>query len=348
MATDPASKTFLMNILTKSKGSLASLRTECDTRRREVEGAKKVRQLIREGKDKRDEIEIVRAQFFNAELLHEAERRKITAETEVSTITQNVGDVSASAQRHTFKNQTFKIPTNCDLCGDRIWGLSAKGLSCELCGFTCHTKCELKVPADCPGELNKEERKKIKAERQAAAQATTPMSDEPANGSNAGGHAHPPGLQRSDTIGSLNTLSSGYAASAQRSVSGMTNRSSIAEDNPAPAAAKPAPAPRAHRVIAPPPTTYAAPPPPTSNGDGEESQQRGKMLYAYTATTPDELSIPENSGFTLLEPDDGSGWIRISTSSGSGLVPASYAQISPIPAAGPRPASRRRKRSVPQ
>ena len=46
MATDPASKTFLMNILTKSKSSLTELRRECDGRRKEVEGAKRVRQLI--------------------------------------------------------------------------------------------------------------------------------------------------------------------------------------------------------------------------------------------------------------------------------------------------------------
>lgn len=346
MAADPQSKTFLMNILTKSKDSLAGLRRECETRRKEVDGAKRIRQAIREGKDKRDEAEVLRAQFYNQELLHTAEQKRITAEVEVSTITTNVGDVSIGAKNHTFKNQTFKIPTNCDLCGDRIWGLSAKGLSCEECGFTCHTKCELKVPADCPGELNKEQKKAAKTQRQAAAQSNSlPSAQSPTSeGMNgAGGGQGHSALQRSDTMGSMNTLSSGYAASAHRSVSGTNVRSSMAEDgaSTAPPTARISSSSTAARprMVAPPPSQYVTS---TPNGDSSADgaqQQQGKMLYAYTATNDEELSIRENSAFTLLEPDDGSGWIKIqpTTSSSpfndaatSGLVPASYAQLSPL------------------
>ena len=335
MASDPQSRTFLMNILTKSKGSITELKRVCDANRREVEDAKRVRQAIREGKDKRDEVEVTRAQFHNQEMLHEAERKKTTAEVEVSTITAAVGDVSIGAQAHTFKNQTFKIPTNCDLCGDRIWGLSAKGMSCEECGFTCHTKCELKVPADCPGELDKEQKKAIKAKRQAAAQAATSQGGEDMNGASGGGgggQGHS-GIGRSDTIDSMNTLSSGYAASAHRSVSGTTVRSSMAEDGAAPASTPAtstaaSPAPVRHRVVAPPPTSFASPA--AANGDTEEVQ-KGKMLYPYQATGDGEISISEGQDFTLVEPDDGSGWIKIKPSSfgsTSGLVPASYAEVS--------------------
>ena len=349
MASDSASKTFLMNILSKSKGSLTELRRECDAKRREVEGAKRLRQAIREGKDKRDEVEVVRAQFYNQESLHESEKKRTTAEVEVSTITGNVGDVSAGARNHTFKNQTFKIPTNCDLCGDRIWGLSAKGLSCEECGFTCHTKCELKVPADCPGELTKEQKKSIKAERQAAAAHTQQAApDAGGDGMNGGGGSGHSGLQRSNTMGSMNTLSSGYAASAHRSVSGTTVRSSMAEDGPAAAAAPAAPkinaAPRPHRVVAPPPTSYLGPSSAATNGDADE--QRGKMLFAYQANGEGEISVSEGQDFALIEPDDGSGWIKIKPSSfgsSAGLVPASYADLSSAPKAttteGGRPVS---------
>lgn len=330
MATDPMSKTFLMNILAKSKGSLSGLRHECDSRRREVEGAKRVRQAIREGKDKRDEAEVLRAQFYQQEALHDAERRKITAEVEVSTITSNVGDVSVGAKTHPFRPQTFKIPTNCDLCGDRIWGLSAKGMSCGECGFTCHTKCELKVPADCPGELDKEQKKAKKVERQAeaaAAAAAPPEVNGGGGGAGGGGHVAP-SLTRSDTMGSMNTLSSGYANSGARSVSGATTRSSMADSDVTPAAAAPAPARR--RIVAPPPAQYITSNP---NGDSpfEAPQKSGKMLFAYQATNDGEISISENQDFTLLEPDDGSGWIKIKPSSGSGaagLVPALYAELS--------------------
>ena len=335
MAADPQSKTFLMNILTKSKSSLGELKRASDANRREVEGCKRVRGLIREGKDKRDEVEVVRAQFYNQELLHEAERKRTTAEVEVSTILTAVGDVSAGAKTHTFKNQTFKIPTNCDLCGDRIWGLSAKGLSCEECGFTCHTKCELKVPANCPGELSKEQKKGVKAERQAAAQATNAAPAAGGDGVNgapgAGGGGGQQALQRSDTMGSMNTLSSGYAASAQRSVSGNTARSSIAEDSAGPAVPpKTTPAaPATRRLVAPPPSHYISP---ASTSNGEADEQKGKMLYPYTATGEGEVSVPENADFVLLEPDDGSGWIKIKPSSlgaTAGLVPASYAELTP-------------------
>ncbi|KAF2220802.1 hypothetical protein BDZ85DRAFT_19871 [Elsinoe ampelina] len=150
MAIDPTSQVFLRNILTKSKSSLTELRKDVDAKRREVEGAKRVRGLIREGKDKRDEASVLQSQFYLQEQLHESERKKITAEVEVATIASVVGDISVGAKQHAFKAQTFKIPTNCDLCGERIWGLSAKGFDCKDCGFTCHNKCEMKVPADCP------------------------------------------------------------------------------------------------------------------------------------------------------------------------------------------------------
>lgn len=316
MASDPMSKTFLMNILTKSKSSLGELNRECESRRREVEGAKRVRQAIREGKDKRDEVEVVRAQFVHQDRLHEAERRRITAEVEVSTIVSGVGDVSVGARNHTFKNQTYKIPTSCDLCGDRLWGLNAKGMSCEECGFVCHTKCELKVPAECPGELNKEQKKAIKATRQAAAAAQASAPAAQASNGHANGSGAP--LQRSDTIGSMNTLSSGYAASANRSVSGMTVKS--VDDGPA-AAPKIGQRPR---VMAPPPAQYI-----TSNDTPD--QQRGKMLYPYQANGEGELTIAEGQEIILVEPDDGSGWIKVRpTSAGAvaGLVPSSYAEIS--------------------
>ncbi|CAK1356015.1 Protein BZZ1 [Cercospora beticola] len=338
MASDPMSKTFLMNILSKSKSSLGELKRECEAKQREVEGAKRVRQAIREGKDKRDEVEVVRAQFHHQELLHEAERKRVTAEVEVSTITSAVGDVSVGARNHKFKNQTYKIPTSCDLCGDRLWGLNAKGLSCEDCGFTCHTKCELKVPADCPGELNKEQKKSAKASRQAAAQAAQAAPPPPSSNGDHASDSRPQSLQRSDTIGSMNTLSSGYAASANRSVSGMTIRSSA--DEP-PSATSTAPTSKIstssstarHRVMAPPPAAYIKP----SDGDPASLvEQKGKMLYAYTAGGEGEISVAEGDSFTLVEPDDGSGWIKVKPNtfgSVAGLVPASYAELSapPIP-----------------
>ena len=223
MATDDTAKIFLRNVLGKSKSQLRDMEQDVDKKRKEVEAVQRLRQKIREGRDTRDEVEVVRAMFSLQEKLHEAERKRLTIEVETKTITAAVGDVSLGAQNHNFKPQTFKIPTNCDLCGERIWGLSAKGFDCRDCGYTCHSKCEMKVPAECPGEQSKDEKKKLKTERQASSNAAAPSAN---------GALHPeyaselPALSRSDT---MNSLSSGYAASANRSVSGLPLKSAREE-----------------------------------------------------------------------------------------------------------------------
>ena len=265
MVVDDAAKVYLRNILSKSKTQRNDLKREVTNKQREVDKAKRIQNDIREGRDNRDEVEAVRTLFALQEDIHESERKWITAEVETSTIVSTVGDISIGAQNHNFKAQTFKIPTNCDLCGERIWGLSAKGFDCRDCGYTCHSKCELKVPPDCPGEQSKDEKKKLKDERQAAAataQAAPPMS----NGSS---HAPPDGVAELPDLGrsnTMNSLSSGYAANAKRSVSGSSTRVPVADGSPEVEAdsqevkkplisSKPSGA-RKNRIVAPPPAAY--------------------------------------------------------------------------------------------
>ena len=311
MAVDDTAKIFLRNILAKSKPLIKELQNEAAAKQREVENVKKARQNIREGRDKRDEVDCVRSQFAIQEEMHAITRRKVTAEVETSTITSVVGDLSLRGKNHTFKGETFKIPTNCDLCGDRIWGLSAKGFSCNECGYTCHSKCELKVPADCPGEQSKEEKKKLKAERQANAAKAAEAPVAVPNGSNPPPMA--PTLVRQNT---MNSLSSGYALNAQRSVSGtvptvgtssdqssapsraVSSATSIPENNsPATAGA------RRNRIVAPPPTAYVSAPPSNEATADEDSAPRGKVLYSYEAREEGELSVREGKEVTIVEPD---------------------------------------------
>ncbi|KAF2502351.1 hypothetical protein BU16DRAFT_545742 [Lophium mytilinum] len=327
VATDDGAKVFLRNVLTKSKGQLIEFRRELDKKRKEVENAKKVRQNIRDGKDKRDEVEVVRAIFAIQEGMHEVERQKVTAEVEVSTITSNVGDVSIGASAHKFKSQTFKIPTNCDLCGERIWGLSAKGFDCQDCGYTCHSKCEMKVPADCPGEQSKDEKKKLKMKRQATANAATPA----ANGGASDSHGDMPRINRSDTVNSMNTLSSGYSATAHRSISGAV---SPTDETPPErvGTVKPTPGPpRRNRVVAPPPAQYIKDDDDIASiaGSSKGAEQKGKVLYAYQANGDGEISVKDGLDITILEPDDGSGWTKVRAGALEGLVPAAYIEAMP-------------------
>ena len=307
LVTGETAKVFLRNVMGKSKIQLSELKREVTQKQKEVEGVKRIRQGIRRGEDKRDEVEVVAAILSLQEEVHRIDHRRLTAEVESATIKSAVGDVTIGAKNHNFKAQTFKIPTNCDLCGDRIWGLSAKGFDCRDCGYTCHSKCEMKVPAECPGEQSKEEKKKLKAERQEAARVSHPAS----NGTQPAGAAELPALERNDTMSSL---SSGYAASARRSVSGSGNRTPTEETEPTePAAASAAPAPkpvalRKNRVVAPPPAQYIseAPADDRAGNDGVRSrvsEDKSKMLFAYRATGDDEVTVEEGKAVVVLEPD---------------------------------------------
>jgi hypothetical protein len=300
MIRDDNAKIFLRNVLSKSKAQLGDLRREVDKKRREVESAKRTRQAIREGRDKRSEVEVVGAIFAMQEELHQVEHKRLTAEVETLAITAAVGDVTLGAKSHNFKSQTFKIPTNCDLCGERIWGLSAKGFDCRDCGYTCHSKCEMKVPAQCPGEQTKDEKKKLKTERQEAANRGLKSPSSTPNDS----IAELPDMSRSNT---MNSLSSGYAASANRSVSGA--RSPTEESPPdRPTSLKPnltGPG-RKNRVVAPPPTQYISELPGSGvNGSSTtlSHEQKGKMLYTYEANGEEEITVSEGKEVTVLEPD---------------------------------------------
>jgi formin-binding protein 1 len=309
MAIDESSKVFLRNILGRSKGQLRELKSEADKKSKEVQGARMVRANVRAGKDKRDELELVRAIFSLQGDLHEAERKRLTAEVEVSTITSVVGDVSLGAKNHNFKSQTFKIPTNCDLCGERIWGLSAKGFDCRDCGYTCHSKCEMKVPPECPGEQSKEDKRKLKIERQEAANAV--VVESPTNGTTSAS----PALTRQDT---MTSLSSGYATTAQRSLSGRTvpTVASLDENSaPTPEPSAPAPKPaakpiagRKNRIVAPPPAAYVSGGPTSNGASGGDSglkpgEKKGKMLYPYDANADGELSVGEGKDVVIMEED---------------------------------------------
>ncbi|KAL6363178.1 hypothetical protein LRP88_02586 [Fusarium phalaenopsidis] len=341
MVVDETAKIYLRNVLSKSKSQLGELRREVDKKRREVEGVRRLKQRVREGKEKKDEVEVVRTLFAMQEDLHAVDRQRLTAEVETSTITSVVGDVTLGAKNHNFKGQTFKIPTNCDLCGERIWGLSAKGFDCRDCGYTCHSKCEMKVPADCPGEQTKEERKKLKAERQDSANKLLKPSATMTSTHSATSDG--PDLTRSNTMTSLSSHS------ARPSLSGsVSGQRSPAEETPPEVGPRPGISSktsntvRKNRIMAPPPTAYITDGGASAPNGGDKEEKKGKMLYAFEGSGDGELTVPEGRDVVLLEPDDGSGWIKVRLGYKEGLVPASYVEITttttpsaPAPAARP-------------
>jgi hypothetical protein len=179
----------------------------------------------------------------------------------------------------------------------------------------------MKVPADCPGEQSKEEKKKLKEERQKAAHTVTAT-----NGTATSSGTEMPRLGRSDTVNSMNTLSSGYSATAHRSITGGMSPT-VEETPPAEKKAQaPAPGPRRNRIVAPPPAQYIKPdedaPPPIS----KSAEPKGRMLYTYQEIGDGEVTVAEGTDVTILEPDDGSGWIKVRVGVKEGLVPAAYVE----------------------
>lgn len=201
----------------------------------------------------------------------------------------------------------------------------------------------MKVPAQCPGVLDKAAKKALKEENRASI-AASPA----ANGSDSG-----IGLSRSNT---MNSLSSSYATGGgsamgpQRMGTKLTKSTSPSATASASASASSSsinttaatPAPRRNRVIAPPPERYVSAPPPEPIAElsaEKEPEAMGRMIYAYSATGAGEISVDGNTDVVILEPDDGSGWITVRAGSQSGLVPASYVDANPPPSTPARPSS---------
>jgi len=101
-----------------------------------------------------------------------------------------------------------------------------------------------------------------------------------------------------------------------------------------------------HIAQAPPPSKYINPPTSAAatNGGGGGGQ-KAKVLFKYDATSAGELSVKPSDVLTVVEPDDGSGWIVGRVGRDEGLVPASYVEIqsaeTTAPKKGPPVAPRR-------
>ncbi|CAG8627980.1 13940_t:CDS:10, partial [Cetraspora pellucida] len=63
----------------------------------------------------------------------------------------------------------------------------------------------------------------------------------------------------------------------------------------------------------------------SSTNDKEEGETWiATVLYDYTADSNDELSVTTGDVITVIEPDDGTGWVKALHNGQDGLVPASY------------------------
>ncbi|KAF7299602.1 hypothetical protein HMN09_00965600 [Mycena chlorophos] len=183
--------------------------------------------------------------------------------TEIALISGAIGDDEGEQHPHTFKSSSFSIPTQCGYCKTSIWGLAKQGKTCRTCGLSVHTKCELKVPADCQQHGSHSSR----------------------------GHA------------GLRAAAGGSALSKSQGAPSIPTPSAFAQS------------------VAQDTESY------------EETYQSARVLFDFTPTSEFELAVAEGATVQVIEPDDGSGWVKVSDGENTGLVPASYVETTTEPAA---------------
>lgn len=179
----------------------------------------------------------------------------------------------------------------------------------------------MKAPQDCTGVNLKLEAKKSKKKKKGK------------NGEEGG---EDESIHGDESAGSLKRSSTGSSAAPSISTSIATTPTSPRPGGNRQTSMKHlvgAPAP--DRLISSPATSTA-----TTNGG---AAQKAKVLYAYDATSPQELSVKPNDILTVIEPDDGSGWVMARVGRDEGLVPAAYVEIqsADAPRKGPPVAPRR-------
>ncbi len=71
----------------------------------------------------------------------------------------------------------------------------------------------------------------------------------------------------------------------------------------------------------------------------DEEYPTARVVFDFTPTSPFELAITEGEIVKVVDPDDGSGWVKVADEEGGkGLVPASYIEVEKkSPKAKPRP-----------
>jgi hypothetical protein len=181
----------------------------------------------------------------------------------------------------------------------------------------------MRVPAACPGVLDKAAKKALRGEKKA-------------NTAPGGSNGTDSELSRSNT---MNSLSSSYSAGrlgSKRSASKLSKNTSPNTTSLVSEVAGDTTAPRRNRVIAPPPERYIEPIAELAD-IGSKQEKTGRMIYAYSGTREGEINVEGGADVVILEPDDGSGWIIVRSGRTEGAVPATYVEINPSPA--PRPSS---------
>ncbi|TFK23395.1 hypothetical protein FA15DRAFT_670509 [Coprinopsis marcescibilis] len=278
MSVEPTPKVFIQNKLRRSKEKQQEIQALISSKKIEAG------QLARQVKDYKPDHQTGKIDDFVDGYL-EAEHQlgfylisEHILKTEAETIVSAIGSDVGSQNPHQFKSSVFSIPTTCGYCKSSIWGLSKQGKTCKACGVSVHSKCELKIPANCGQE-----------------------EEQPTSS---------PSLTRSNTSATTRTT-----VSSRLSVSTPANT----------------------QILTPTPSSFVKEPHSDESPPGE-AYPTVSALFDFPGSSEFELAIHEGEILHMVEPDDGSGWVKVSNSKGrSGLVPATYIEEAESNSVSPGP-----------
>jgi len=150
LTIEGGAKIFLQNKLSRSRGKLLELKPLLEDKRKEAE---KAFSFVNAGSGNpaSGSVDAIDGLLDAQHQVILFESSQATLETEIRIVEAALGGDEGSQSPHSFKSSSFTIPTECGYCATSIWGLSKQGKTCKACGLSVHSKCELKVAADCSG-----------------------------------------------------------------------------------------------------------------------------------------------------------------------------------------------------
>lgn len=150
VSVEGGAKIFLQNKLQRSRAKLLELKPLLEEKRREAEQAMSFVDAG-SGNPSSGSIDAIDGLLDAQHQVALYETSQSILETEIRIIETSLDGDEGSQRPHSFKSSSFTIPTECGYCATSIWGLSKQGKTCKACGLSVHSKCELKVAAECSG-----------------------------------------------------------------------------------------------------------------------------------------------------------------------------------------------------
>lgn len=143
MVTEDSASVFLQNLLLRKRTKMAESIPLANAKTKEVQGLERLRDAYMKQQGLGDPEEVTDNLFESIRNAIVIECQLSLLEAEVDTISEAIGADVSAARPHRFKATKFALPTTCQFCQGKVFGLG--GLVCQPCGFICHAKCEPKV-----------------------------------------------------------------------------------------------------------------------------------------------------------------------------------------------------------